>query len=144
MPGYNQYIGSALNTNKPIPFLSILPATLILALLGWGGLVALVLFTLPTLGPRWLFFFLVVLAVTGTFMPLVYFLNRRFPTRPPAEQNVILRQSLWFGLYAGALVWLQLGRMLSLPVAAILAAALLLIEVLVRMREVSRWKPKEQ
>jgi hypothetical protein len=77
-------------------------------------------------------------------MPLVYFLNRRFPTRPPAEQTTILRQSLWFGLYAGTLIWLQLGRMFSLTVAGILAAALILIESLIRMREVSKWKPKEQ
>ncbi len=132
-----------MNAIKPISFLSILPTTLILVLIGWGGLAALVIFTLPTLGPRWLFFFLAVLAVTGTLMPLVFFLNRRFPTRPPAEQMVIVRQALWFGLYAGTLIWLQLGRMLSLTVAGILAVALILIESLIRMREVSRWKPKE-
>lgn len=133
-----------MNNRNPISFLSILPTALILLLIGWGGLIALVLFTLPTLGPRWLFFFLAVLAVTGTLMPLVFFLNRRFPTRPPAEQNVIIRQSLWFGLYAGTLIWLQLGRMLSLTVAGILVAALILVESLIRMREVSKWKPKEQ
>jgi hypothetical protein len=131
------------NTPKTPNFLSFLPAAILLALIGWGGLVAVVFYTLPTLGPRWLFFFLGVLALSGTVMPMVYFFNRRFPSHPPADGNVILRQAIWVGIYGSALTWLQLGRMLSLTIAAILAGALILIEGLLRMREISQWKPKE-
>jgi hypothetical protein len=98
---------------KPLSFLSFLPAAIFLALVGWGGLAALIFYTLPTLGPRWLFFFLAVIALTGTSLPVVYFFNRRFPSTPPAEPGVYLRQAIWVGVYAGTLAWLQLGRMLS-------------------------------
>jgi hypothetical protein len=126
---------------KPLTFLSFLPAAIFLALVGWGGLAALIYYTLPTLGPRWLFFFLTVIALTGTSLPVVYFFNRRFPSTPPAEPGVFLRQAIWVGVFSGTLAWLQLGRMLSLTPAAIIAGALILIEGLLRMREISRWKP---
>ena len=42
---------------------SVLPAAITLAVIGWGGLVTLVFLTLPTVGPRWLFFFLGVLGI---------------------------------------------------------------------------------
>jgi hypothetical protein len=126
---------------KPLTFTSFLPAAILLAVIGWGGLAGLIFYTLPTLGPRWLFFFLTVIALTGTSLPVVYFFNRRFPSTPPAEPGVYLRQAIWIGVYGGTLTWLQLGRMLSLTPAAIIAAALILIEGLLRMREISRWKP---
>ncbi|HEX9012728.1 MAG TPA: hypothetical protein VF813_04405 [Anaerolineaceae bacterium] len=126
---------------KPVSFLAFLLTAVTLALIGWGGLGVLVVYTLPTLGPRWLFFFLGVIALTGTFLPVAYFLNRRFPSSPPADPGVLLRQAIWVGVYGSALAWLQLGRMLSLTVAAILAGALILVEGLLRMREISRWKP---
>ncbi len=130
-----------MENNRSQSFLQFLPTTILLFLIGWGGLAALVIYTLPTLGPRWLFFFLGVIALTGTSLPLVYFLNRRFPSTPPAEPGVFLRQSIWIGIYGTALVWLQLGRMLTLTVAVIIAGVLVLIEGLLRMREISRWKP---
>ena len=128
---------------KQPTFAFYLITALILALIGWGGLAAVIWFTLPTLGPRWLFFFLGVLALSGTMLPLVYFLNRRFPSNPPAEPGVILRQAIWVGVYGSVLAWLQLGRMLSPMVAGVIAIALLLTEVLLRMREKARWRPKE-
>jgi hypothetical protein len=126
---------------KPLSFLSLLPTAVILAVIGWGGLAALVLYTLPTLGPRWLFFCLGVLALTGTSLPVVYFFNRRFPSNPPADPGVFLRQAIWIGVFGSTLVWLQLGRMLNLTVAGIIAGVLILVEGLLRMREISRWKP---
>ncbi len=126
---------------KPASFLQFLPTTILLFLIGWGGLAALVVYTLPTLGPRWLFFFLGLIALTGTSLPVVYFFNRRFPSTPPPEPGVLLRQSIWIGIYGSALLWLQLGRMLTLTIAAIIAGGLVLIEGLLRMREISRWKP---
>jgi len=130
-----------MKTPKPPSFLSFLPTTVILMLLGWGGLVVLIINLPPNLGPRWLFFFLLTLALCGTFLPVVYFFHRRFPSRPPVEGSVILREALWFGIYASAIAWLQLGKMLSPVLALFMAIIFILIEVLLRLWERSRWKP---
>jgi hypothetical protein len=102
------------------------------------------MYTLPTIWPRWLFFCMGVLALSGTAMPVVYFLNRRFPSNPLVKGDVILRQSLWFGIYGSMLAWLQLGRLLSPLLVLILWGVFILIEGLLRMWERSRWKPKEE
>jgi hypothetical protein len=119
-----------------------LPAAVILAVIGWAGLGYLVFFTVPTLGPRWLFFFLILLALTGTALPFVAFLNRRFPSAPPPTPSVVLRQSLWVGIYGTALSWLQIGRVLTPALAGLLALGLLLIEWLLRLREKAQWRPE--
>ncbi len=116
--------------------------SIFLCLAGWGGLVYLVLETLPYLGPRWLFFFFLMLAFTGPALPVVYFLNRRFPTEPPADGGVVLREAMWVGVYACALAWLQLGRVLNPGLVVVLAAGLLLVEFLLRLRERTVWSPK--
>lgn len=126
---------------KPLSFFSILPITLILFVLGWGGLAVVLITTLPSLGPRWLFFFLSVIAVTGTVLPIIYFLNRRFPGRYPAGGTAIVRQALWFGIYASTLAWLQLGRLNTLASAIVLALIFTAAELLARLWERSRWKP---
>ena len=120
---------------------STLPAAIILALIGWAGLTYLFISTLPTLWPRWLFFFFSVLAVSGILLPVAAFLNRRFPTRPPATLNAIIREAALVGIYISALAWLQLGRVLTMPLIILLAFGLTLIEFLIRLRERSRWEP---
>jgi hypothetical protein len=120
---------------------STLPVALLLALVGWAGLAYLFIFTLPTLGPRWLFFFLIVVAVSGIFLPLVAFLNRRFPTQPPATANTLLREASLVSIYFATLAWLQLGRVLTMPLVLLLAFGLVLVEFLIRLREKSRWEP---
>ena len=114
-----------------------------LAVIGWGGLAWLIYYTLPTLGPRWLMFFLFMLGMSGTVLPLVAFLNRRFPSIPPVDGNVVLRQAMWVGIYGSILVWLQLGRVLTLVLASFLAFGFILIEFLIRLRERSRFKPTD-
>jgi hypothetical protein len=131
-----------MTTPKSPSFLSFLPTTMILILLGWGGLAGLVLYLPPNLGPRWLFFFLLTLALCGTFLPVVYFFHRRFPSRPPVEGSVILREAMWFGIYASAVAWLQLGKMLSPVLALFMAGIVFLIEALLRLWERSSWKPE--
>jgi hypothetical protein len=111
--------------------------------IGWGGLAAVVFLTLPTVGPRWLFFFLGVLALTGSALPAIAFLNRRFPSIPAADAGIILRQALWVGVYGSMLAWLQIGRVLTGPLALVLAIGLVIIEWLLRLREKSQWKPQE-
>ena len=120
---------------------NFLPAALFLFIIGWGGLIALTISTLPTVGPRWLFFFLCVLAITGTMLPIIAFLNRRFPTTPPPTIMVVVRQSLWFAIYGATLIWLQMGRVLNPALAILLAIGLGLIEFLLRLSEKSQWKP---
>ena len=142
--GYNLSKESTLQNSKTPPFWSFLPAAILLAVGGWGGLAAVVIYTLPTLGPRWLFFCLVMLALSGTCMPLVYFLNRRFPSTPPIAGDGIIRQSIWVGVYGSLLTWLQLGRLLSPLLAIILLGVFVLIEAMLRMWERSRWKPKNE
>lgn len=120
---------------------AFLPLSLVLTLIGWGGLVLILQNTVPTLGPRWLFFFLGVLALSGPFLPLIYFLNKRFPSDPPVEGMVILRQALWVGIFGSTVAWLQLGRVLTPGLAVILAGVFALIEFLLRLFERSRWNP---
>jgi len=120
---------------------SFLPLSIILTVTGWLGLFIVLRYTVPTLGPRWLFFFLGVLALTGPAIPIVYFLNKRFPSDPPVEDMVILRQSLWVGVFGSTVAWLQLGRVLTSGLALILAAVFVLIEFLLRLFERSRWNP---
>ena len=101
----------------------------------------LVFYTRPTLWPRWLFFFSIVLAITGIVLPLMAFLNRRFPADPVAGRRVIVREASLLGIYTATLAWLQLGRVLTLGLGFLLAGGLVLVEFLIRLREKGRWDP---
>lgn len=122
---------------------TFLPLSIVLTLIGWGGLLILTRSAVPTLGPRWLFFFLGVLALTGPALPIVYFLNLRFPSDPPVQEMVILRQALWVGVFGSTIAWLQLGRVLTMGLTLILAGVFVLIEFLLRLFERSRWNPNK-
>ncbi len=130
-----------MNSQSSPPVRTFISAALFLALIGWGGLYALINFTIPTVGPRWLFFFLSVLALTGTSLPVVAFLNQRFPTDPPVSSGVVVREAIWIGVYFPTLTWLQLGRVLTSALILLLAVGLIAIEILLRLRERSQWKP---
>jgi len=120
---------------------NFLPAAIFLFIVGWGGLILLINSTLPTVGPRWLFFFFCVMAITGTVLPITAFLNRRFPSTPPPTTMVVVRQAIWFGVYGATIIWLQMGRVLNPALAILLAVGLGLIEFLLRLSEKSQWKP---
>ncbi len=112
-------------------------------LVGWGGL-ALVIFVFgwpPLVWPRWGFFVLWFIALTGTALPIVFFLNIRFPSDPAVEPHAIVRQALWVGVYGATLAWLQLGRLVTLWVWVGLGAGLVAIESVIRSRERARWVP---
>jgi hypothetical protein len=117
-------------------------AAVILAAMGWLGLLLVMKFTLPTVVPRWLFFFLWVSAVTGTATPFIWLLHRRFLAENPAPPSTLLRQSLWIGFYAALCAWLQINRGLSLALALILAVGLLSLEALLRLLERSSWRSR--
>lgn len=130
-----------MNIQKLPSFWLILWISLILCLIGWGGLVLLIFTTLPTLAPRWMFFFLLTLALSGIALPVTYFLNRRFPTHPPVESGVVLREAMWVGAYGSLLAWLQMGRVLTSGLVMVLALGMLLVEFLLRLSERSQWSP---
>ncbi|MGE5462444.1 MAG: hypothetical protein ACM3PS_03760 [Syntrophothermus sp.] len=125
----------------PIRFKHVALSSLLLMIVGWGGLYYIITQTLPYVWPRWAFFFLTLMAISGTVLPIVYLFHRRFPGEKPAEANVIVRQALWFGIYAATLAWLQLGRLVTVYLIVGLAAGLFAIEYLIRLREKAHWKP---
>jgi hypothetical protein len=127
------------SARTPPDHVGILIASLILMVVGWGGLYQLVTTTLPRVGQRWLFFVLLHIAVSATVLPFIRYLNIRFTPAdydlPPS--GVIVRQSVWVGVFAVTCAWLQIPRVLSLPTAFFLALALIVIEVFLRSRELA-------
>jgi len=112
-------------------------ASLMIAI-GWTGLYLLMATTLPTVGPRWLFFFLLTIAVTGTALPFVWLLHKRFG---PAPSAVLLRQALWVALFVSLGVWLQINRSLTLSLGLLLGVGFILLEWLLGLLERSVWRP---
>lgn len=113
-------------------------ASLVMMFLGWGGLYLLVTRSLPRVGELWVFFLLLHIAVTATALPFVRYLNLRFTplTRQPPPGGVLVRQSVWVGLFAVACAWLQIPRVLTGLVALFVALALIAVEVFIRLREI--------
>ncbi len=120
---------------------SLMIAALVLALSGWLGLLFLLTTALPTVGPRWLFFFLLTLAATGSSLPFLWLLDRRFASARPATSSILLRQALLVALFADFCIWLQINRSLSLPLAILIAFGLYAIERLLRLIDRSQWRP---
>jgi hypothetical protein len=127
--------------DEPLKFRPFGISALLLMIVGGGGLYLLVTRTLPSVWPRWGFFILVLMALTGAALPIAYFFHRRFPDEKLAESNVIVRQALWVGVYGATLAWLQLGRLVTVYLVLGLAGGLAAIEYFIRLREKSRWRP---
>ena len=124
----------------PADHVGVLIAAVMLIVVGWGGLYYLVTTQPPRVGPRWIFFVLLFIAVAGTAMPLLRYLNVRFTplSQPLPPGGVIVRQSAWVGLFFVTCAWLQLPRSLTIPVAFFLGLALVVFEIFLRSRELSR------
>ena len=123
-------------------FLPYLASAISLFVLGWGAAAVAIFALTPTVWARWLLFFGGTLGLTGLALPVTWFLNLRFPSKPPAGAGVILRQAIWVGVYGVVLVWLQQARLVTLWTGLGLGVGLVAIEYLVRMRENARWQPK--
>jgi hypothetical protein len=127
--------------NSSSTFRPYLVSVISLFIIGWGG-AALAVFTLtPTVWARWLFFFGGTLGLISLALPVAWFLNLRFPSKPPAGATVVARQATWVGIYGALMFWLQQGRLVTMWTGLGLAAGLGAIEYLVRMREMTRWQP---
>lgn len=117
-------------------------AAVVMMIAGWGGLYYLVTTQVPRVGQRWLFFLLVQIAIAGTTMPFLRYVNVRITpiTRALPPSGVIVRQSVWLGLFVVTCLWLQIPRVLTVPMVFFLALAFIVIEVFLRSREI----PNEQ
>lgn len=121
--------------SQQITFKTYLPSAITLILFGWGGLIATLYFSLPFVWSRWAFFVFIIMGLTGIALPIVFYFHKRFPDESPVEPNVIIRQSLWVGVYGATLAWLQLGRLVTLYVILGLAGGLIAAEYFIRIRE---------
>lgn len=127
----------------PADYAGVLAGALLLMAGAWGGLYVLILSRRPFVGERWLFFVLLFAAAAASAMPFVRYLNLRFTpihrTLPPG--GVLIRQSVWVGLFIVTCAWLQIPRALTLPTAFFLGVAFLVIEIFLRTREIpgERW-----
>jgi len=128
--------------NPSPPLRAVIPLALILSIPGWIWLVYLVTQTLPNLGNRWMFFVAAVLAVTGSSLPLVAYLNRIIKPFGPAAFEMIVREATMLGVYAGILLWLNKGQVLNISLALILGIGMILIELLIRLWVRSQWHPE--
>lgn len=109
----------------------VLLAAVLLAAAGWSGLYLLLTQTLPTVLPRWVFFFLLILASSGTALPFLWLLHRRFDTTP-FSPGLLHRQSLEFSLVITILTWLQINRTFSLTLALVISVGMILLESLLQ------------
>lgn len=116
------------------PFSKIFTIALFLVVVGGGGLVFTLFLLEPRLGPRWMFFFFLVLFGAGIAMPGSFIIQRRF-ARQPVGSSVLVRESILFGIYTALLAWLQLGRILTNLITLIIGIGFLLFEMLLRMAE---------
>jgi hypothetical protein len=107
----------------------------VMAGLSWVLLYRLVIGSPPLAFARWLFFILLYMAITGTVLPFIWYLNRRFSRFYPATGGILLRQSMWFGLFTVTAAWLQMTRALNGAIAFFLALSMIVIETFLRLRE---------
>lgn len=122
--------------NKRHPPYGMNFAAALLMIAGWGGLYYVVDNIRPTAGPRWYFFILLYLAIIGTTLPIIRLINMQLASdSSQVTDTVILRQSLWIGLYVTIAAWLQILRVLGIVIAVLLALAFVAIETFLRIRE---------
>jgi hypothetical protein len=143
---YNRPMSQAQKPSVPsLPIPSALfRMAAVFAVLGWLGAAALVLFTLPFLLPRWLLFFSLFAAFTGTALPIVWYLNRRFSGERFPSNGVLMRETLELAALGVFLLWLQAGRMFTAFLGWIFFAVFLAVELLLRVYEHTRWLPSSQ
>lgn len=109
------------------------------AFASWVGLWGLIQLSVNAV-TKTLFFALLFLAIAGTMLPPLAYLNARFGKfrSGQAHRARFLRQSVWFGLFVTAVAWLQMQRALSTTLAVILLAVFVLIETFLITREMPK------
>jgi hypothetical protein len=108
---------------------------ILVAVLSWVGLGVLVSYTSPGTLTQPAFFLLLFVALMATFVPIAFYLNRRFASSESGEDSVpAFRQSGLAALFLVLCVWLRMIRSLSWPVALLLLGVLGSIEVFILTR----------
>lgn len=118
----------------------VLLASLLMFIVGWGGLAHLVIATRPRIGGElWLFFILLQIAVTGTAIPFVRLLSQRLTRAddPSPLTGLVVRRSVWIGIIVVTCAWLMIPRYLSLPIMLIVILLFVVIEAFLRNRELA-------
>jgi hypothetical protein len=128
-------------SNKPI--LPLIFFCTLLSLIGWSGLGLIILYLPPTIGPRWLFFFALFIAISTMFVPVFYLINQRIERDRELSIIPSIRESLELAFYINLLVWLLMGKVFDGVTAFLLLVVLTGIEVLIRMIERSRFNPRK-
>ncbi len=118
----------------------VMLASLLMFVVGWGGLIYLIVNTRPRIGGEiWLFFILLQIAMTGSAIPFVrLFCARR--TSSPDEQpltGIVVRRSVWIGIIVVTCAWLMIPRYLTLPIFLIVSLLFVVIEIFLRNRELA-------
>jgi Flp pilus assembly protein protease CpaA len=126
------------------PFRPVLITSIILFGIGTVGLTLIFLLTLPTLGPRWLLYFLTPFLVCGLVLPFTWLLNRRLAHRFPPSGSILVREIVFFGIYVDLIIWLQFGEVLNFALAVFLLAGIILIEILLRWWERNRFNAGQE
>jgi hypothetical protein len=125
----------------PPDHVGVLFSAVVMVVVGVGGLYLLVTTQPPRLaGQLWLFFVLLHITITGMAIPILRYVNVRLtPLNVPLPPGgIIVRQSVWVGLYSVICAWLQIPRVLTPIVAVLLALVFIAIEVFLRFRELPR------
>lgn len=118
----------------------VLLASLLLFIVGWGGLAYLVASARPRIGAEiWLFFILLQIAVTGTAIPLVLLASQLFASKndPVLMSAVVVRRSVWAGIIVVICAWLMIPRYLSLPALVVVVLLFVVLEIFLRYRELA-------
>ena len=114
--------------------------SLLLGVIGLGGLAFIFLTTEPTLGPRWLFFFFLTLAGSGIALPVVYLIHRRTARQYVSAKVIVAKHHVWgFPVCWPAANWTIASNL----IAIILAGGLVFLEIFLRMAEKATFKPDE-
>ena len=117
------------------PRIAILISVLV-AMAAWVGLAGLVRQFQPTPPLLAAALALVAIAVSGTTMPFWYLLQRRLaPKRSPKTLvGVALREGVWTGLFAAALLFLRVNDLRNGVLVLVLAVVLFLLETFLQQR----------
>ena len=115
----------------------VMTAAVLMAAAGWLGLYVMIfpLNAVPLALYRWLFFILLNIAITGTALPFIWYLNNRFSGGRPVLGGTLLREGMWCGLFCITLAWLQMIRAFNPALAFFLALIFVAIEIFLRLRE---------
>ncbi len=124
------------------PFGKIFMTSLLLCVIGLGGLSFILITLEPTLWPRWLFYFFLTMTGTGLALPAVFIIQRRL-AKQYVPARVLIREGLLFGIYLDLLAWLQIGRIATNLVIFLLAGGMILLEYFLRMAEKATFRADE-